>query len=108
MYSLYSPWDIRNCLFPQCALAGVTFPNYASKWIDIRKLFSNFYQTHGGNLSYMLTELGMEFEGREHCGLDDAKNIARIMSQLLSDGCVLQYNRFISKDIIDGVFKKKR
>ena len=50
----------------------------------------------------------MEFEGREHCGLDDAKNIARIMSQLLSDGCVLQYNRFISKDIIDGVFKKKR
>ncbi|XP_003383307.1 PREDICTED: 3'-5' exoribonuclease 1-like [Amphimedon queenslandica] len=99
------PWDIRECLFPQCALSKVSFPHYASKWIDARKLFSSFYQISSGNLANMLTQLGMSFEGREHSGLDDSKNIARIVSQLISDGCTLQYNRFISQDIISSIFK---
>ena len=97
---MYSPWDIRNCLFPQCVLVNVTFPIYAAKWIDIRKLFSSFYQTSSGNLSNMLSMLGLSFEGREHCGIDDSKNIARVVCQLIKDGCVLQYNRFISSDVI--------
>ena len=105
---LLSPWDIRNCLFPQCALAGVSFPEYMAKWVDIRKLFSSFYQIQGGNLSHMLSMLGMQFEGREHCGLDDARNIARIAAQLLRDGCGLQYNRFIPPDLISSIFTKKR
>ena len=54
----------------------------------------------------MLSMMGMKFEGREHCGLDDARNIAKITSQLLNDGCVLQYNRFISQEVIRSVFKR--
>ena len=103
-----SPWDIRNCLFPQCALANKVFPSYAAKWIDVRKLFGSFYQTNSGNLSYMLSQLGMEFEGREHCGMDDSRNIVRILRQLVLDGCVLHYNRFIPQDVISSVFKTKR
>jgi 3'-5' exoribonuclease 1 len=99
------PWDIKNCLFPQCALANVTFPSFASKWIDMRKLFSSFYQTPSGNLSNMLDMLGMSFEGREHNGMDDSRNIVRVLHQLIKDGCVLHYNRFISKDLIDSIFK---
>ena len=102
---IHSPWDIRECLFPQCALSKVPFPPYASKWIDARKLFSSFYQISSGNLGNMLTQLGMSFEGREHSGFDDSKNIARIVSQMISDGCSLQYNRFISQDIISSIFK---
>lgn len=37
------------------------------------------------NLSGMLTFLNMEFEGREHSGLDDSKNIARIVIKMLED-----------------------
>lgn len=33
----------------------------------------------------MLTYLGLEFEGREHSGIDDAKNIARIVRHLSLD-----------------------
>lgn len=43
----------------------------------------------------MLESLGLEFEGREHSGIDDAKNIARVVVQLVKDGCILKYNRFI-------------
>lgn len=103
--SFSSPWDIKNCLFPQCALLNISFPHYASKWIDVRKLFSSFYQTSSGNLSNMLTLLGMSFEGREHSGLDDSRNITKIMRQLIKDGAVLQYNRFISRDVIKSIFQ---
>lgn len=100
------PWDIKECLFPQCVLAKVSFPQYATKWIDVRKLFSSFYRIKSGNLSGMLEKLGLVFEGREHSGIDDTKNIARVLIQLIKDGCILKYNRFIPNDVIQQ-FKVK-
>jgi len=44
----------------------------------------------------------MEFEGREHCGMDDTRNIARIAIQLLRDGRVLHCN-----DTTNGVSTKR-
>ena len=52
------------------------------------------------NLSGMLENLGLTFEGREHSGIDDTKNIARVIVQLIKDGCILKYNRFISNDLL--------
>ena len=96
----HSPWDIKECLFPQCVFARVPFPKYASKWIDVRKLFASFYQIRSGNLSKMLQQLGMKFEGREHCGLHDTRNITRIIVQMITDGCILKYNRFMPDDAL--------
>lgn len=38
----------------------------------------------------MLTFFNMEFEGRQHSGLDDSKNIARIVIKMLEDRCELR------------------
>lgn len=40
----------------------------------------------------MLEILGLAFEGRQHCGLDDSKNIARIATNILEDGFTLNVN----------------
>ncbi|KAL0614125.1 3'-5' exoribonuclease 1 [Plecturocebus cupreus] len=40
----------------------------------------------------MLEKLGMDYDGRPHCGLDDSKNIARIAVRMLQDGCELRIN----------------
>nr|KAG5701593.1 hypothetical protein BaRGS_019282 [Batillaria attramentaria] len=61
-------------------------------WINIKKIFCNFYDSPRYNLETMLHRLGMEFEGRPHCGLDDSKNIARIAINLLQDGCTMKFN----------------
>ncbi len=81
----------------------------SKKWIDIRKIFSNKYGVRGG-ITTMLDTLGLRFEvnfvwifsqstymttlllfffsgflsskGRQHCGLDDARNIARIVARV--------------------------
>ena len=66
----------------------------------MRKIFGSFYQAATGNLATMLRNLDMEFEGREHCGRDDARNIARVMTRLIEDGCVLRYNRALSQQTV--------
>ena len=72
----------------------------------MRKLFSSFYQMKSGNLAKMLEYLGMQFEGREHCGLDDTRNIARVVVQMIRDGCILKYNRFMPQDVLNDFAKK--
>lgn len=81
-------------------LTKTTFPQFATKWIDVRKLFSSFFRVRSGNLSGMLESLGLRFEGREHSGIDDAKNIARVLVQLIRDGCIVKYNRFMPNDVL--------
>lgn len=43
-------------------------------------------------LTIMLEKLGMDYDGRPHSGLDDSKNIARIVVRMLQDGCELRIN----------------
>ena len=40
----------------------------------------------------MLANVGLEFEGRLHCGMDDARNLARILIRLMEDGAKPQMN----------------
>ena len=93
-----SVWDIAHCLYPQCVLSQVTFPLYATKWLDVRKLFASFYRIPKTNIEGMLAHLGKAFVGRQHCGHDDAMNIVTILQQLLEDGCILKYNQFLQPD----------
>ena len=88
----YSPWDIRSCLYPQCVLTSIPLPPYARGWIDMRKLFSKLYRLPKYNIGKMLEHLGMKFVGQQHSGIDDAKNICRIVCQMIQDGCSLTIN----------------
>jgi len=48
------------------------------------------------NIDGQLQALGLpSFEGRQHCGLDDARNIARILSELARRGNRLEPNAVI-------------
>ena len=80
-------------------------PNYLRRWINLKKAFpinqfdetkqsNNFTSsetiksckptTHG--MAHMLELMGLELEGRHHSGIDDAKNLARIVINLLESG----------------------
>ncbi|KAK7110273.1 3'-5' exoribonuclease 1-like [Littorina saxatilis] len=86
------PWDIQRFMSKQCEISKLPFPRWARRWINLRKAFCNFYDCKRLNLQHMLTNLGLQFEGRPHCGLDDSKNIARIVCHLLEDGCIFKVN----------------
>lgn len=40
----------------------------------------------------MIRDIGCEFQGRAHSGIDDARNIASIVQRLLADGAPITFN----------------
>jgi len=104
------PFDMGRFLFLQCTHLGMEFPHYGNCWVNIRKSFANYYKgdfyaksqttsTKLPGLNAMLTLVGLEFEGQPHSGLDDAKNIARVLLRLIADRAFVRVNE---KIIIKG------
>ncbi|NP_001018450.1 3'-5' exoribonuclease 1 [Danio rerio] len=94
MFLTDGSWDMGKFLHTQCKLSRIRYPQFARKWINIRKSYGNFYKVPRTQtkLICMLENLGMEYDGRPHCGLDDSRNIARIAIHMLKDGCQLRVN----------------
>lgn len=87
-------WDMSKFLNIQCRVSRIRYPQFARKWINIRKSYGNFYKVPRTQtkLNVMLEKLGLKYEGRPHSGLDDSRNIARIALRMLKDGCQLRVN----------------
>ena len=84
-----SPWDMGKFLPEQCTLSGILVPDYAGKWVNVRKHYRRYYKTPEGTpltLELILEGLGMSFEGRPHSGIDDARNIAKLLVKMVRDG----------------------
>ena len=87
------PWDIRDFIRKQCIASEIERPIYFYKWNNLRKTFKSFYKLKDQKrLNEMLEYLGMTFEGHEHCGLDDTRNITRIVRHMLTSDCYFKYN----------------
>jgi len=96
------PWDIRDFIQKQCVASDIERPKYFYAWLNLRKTFKYAFRLKNQKrLSEMLSHIGLEFEGREHCGLDDTRNIARIVQFLLENSVTLnkniEYNRALKQ-----------
>ena len=77
------PWDFHKFLYQETARKKLPFPSWATRWIDIRQRFQIVFGLESRiGVNDMLKSLGLEFEGRPHSGIDDARNIARITAAL--------------------------
>jgi inhibitor of KinA sporulation pathway (predicted exonuclease) len=75
----------RTQFLQDCAFHGVPYPfgeghfnvkDAFSKWLDVRRRFG---------LGEALTRLGLEFEGTQHRGIDDVRNIARVIRRVCEE-----------------------
>lgn len=83
-------WDLRQMLPAQCKLHGEAVPAEFLRWLNIKTLFEKVTGKPKTGMAGMLAELEMTLEGRHHCGLDDCRNIARILKELLRRGGDIQ------------------
>ncbi len=85
-------WDLKIMLPAQLELEGLArAPAPLRRWINIKKLFSSHYRnTHAGDMTGMLRALHLPLQGRHHSGIDDARNITRVLLRMIQDGCVCQ------------------
>ncbi|KEG14919.1 hypothetical protein DQ04_00261180 [Trypanosoma grayi] len=82
------PNDLREFMYQHSvSRQGIRFPSMFYQWIDVKRLFAHFFQCQQGKIKAMLDVLHCPFEGRLHSGIDDARNIARIVIRMLQVGC---------------------
>ncbi|KAI0963780.1 hypothetical protein AcW1_000758 [Taiwanofungus camphoratus] len=87
-------WDLRTMLPAQLALSAIDgvdpsgdlLPPY-NRFINIKDAYRKHYRLRYNNsMLAMLQGLKLELEGRHHSGIDDCKNILRIVRKMREDG----------------------
>ncbi|NXR02551.1 ERI2 exoribonuclease, partial [Sagittarius serpentarius] len=93
----WTDWDLGVCLQYECKRKQLQKPDILNSWIDLKATYRAFYNRKPKGLNGALQDLGIAFAGREHSGLDDSRNTARLAWRLICDGCVLQVTKSLDK-----------
>jgi len=84
-------WDLKTMWPKQAHVSKLPIPDVFRGWINIQKIFQNIYNIPRYGMMSMLQHLGLQHQGRHHSGIDDTKNIARIVVRLMEMGAVFNY-----------------
>ncbi|XP_077616663.1 ERI1 exoribonuclease 2 isoform X1 [Crocuta crocuta] len=93
----WSDWDLGVCLEYECKRKQLLKPVFLNCWIDLRVTYKIFYRRKPKGLHGALQEVGIEFLGREHSGLDDSRNTALLAWKMIRDGCLMKITRSLNK-----------
>jgi inhibitor of KinA sporulation pathway (predicted exonuclease) len=93
VFATDGPWDFKNFIFNGAILRdNVSFPTIFYEYIDIRTTFARMFNKGDSiKLDAMLKRMKLRFEGRPHCGFDDAVNIARLAVKMIENGCIFHF-----------------
>jgi inhibitor of KinA sporulation pathway (predicted exonuclease) len=75
-------WDLRTMMPKQCKYNKIAMPVVFKNYENIKDLFTNKYNTKPFGMKMMLEYLGIPLDGRHHSGIDDSRNIAKIMAAI--------------------------
>lgn len=76
-------WDLKSGLSINCDYLKLPYPDYLKRWINIKSYFQAIVGKKGSGMKYMLRELRLTLDGRHHSGIDDSRNIAKILRELV-------------------------
>eukprot|EP01102_Stenamoeba_stenopodia_P008713 TRINITY_DN2534_c0_g1_i1.p1 TRINITY_DN2534_c0_g1~~TRINITY_DN2534_c0_g1_i1.p1 ORF type:complete len:104 (+),score=5.89 TRINITY_DN2534_c0_g1_i1:408-719(+) len=77
-------WDLGKMLPLQCERENLTLPvTYKRGFVNVKKHFSVFYRTRMKGMDGMLKDLKLPLLGRHHSGIDDCRNITRILHRMM-------------------------
>ncbi|XP_064178511.1 ERI1 exoribonuclease 2 isoform X2 [Anguilla rostrata] len=93
----WSDWDLGVCLQYECKRKQICKPDIFNCWIDLRATYKLFYNRKPKGLNGALQDLGITFSGREHSGLDDARNTAHLAWRMITDGCLMKVTRSLDR-----------
>ena len=91
-------WDLKTMLPHQLKFettsetddADITIGSHLRQWCNVKYVYERFYrkqQKKAKGMLGMLNGLGMQLEGRHHSGIDDCRNIGRIVNEMVKQGC---------------------
>ncbi|KAG4161320.1 hypothetical protein ERO13_D01G047400v2 [Gossypium hirsutum] len=83
-------WDLKTKIPQQCEVSGIKLPPYFMEWINLKDVYLNFYGREARGMMSMMKQLEIPLLGCHHLGIDDSKNIARVLQRMLVDGALMQ------------------
>ncbi|CAM6072833.1 unnamed protein product [Sphagnum tenellum] len=98
----WSDWDCKVMLEMECKWKSLQKPPYFNRWINLKVPFRKFSGHMQTNLRGAVERLGLVWEGREHCGLDDARNTAYLALELVKKGIILKVTNSFKTYADDG------
>jgi len=81
-------WDLKTMLPAQMKLSGMKATPVVTRWCNIKICFKKLYQQKTRGMNDMLKFLGIPLDGKHHSGIDDCRNIAKIVVRMFRDGAV--------------------
>jgi len=82
-------WDLCQCLRKEAKYKNIILKDYFKRWINVKNIFCEYIgNKKPTGMDSMLKELGLKLEGRHHSGIDDARNITKIVDKLIQKGFV--------------------
>lgn len=99
LFASHGDWDFLTMLPNQCKTSHLQVPAALTRWMNVKVLYTNSEPAAGGGgrggdrsrggtkglgMAAMLAQLGLELRGRHHSGIDDTRNIARIVVELVT------------------------
>ena len=85
-------WDLSRMLPAQCRVTEPPIeevPAIYRQWHNIKNGYARITGRKRRGMARMLDELELGLEGRHHRGIDDCRNLARIVVALIGQGLVL-------------------
>ena len=75
-------WDLKIMLPQQCRHFNLLRRPYFHQWVNIKRVFQRVTGEKPKGMLFMLNHFGLELEGRHHSGIDDSRNITRVLVKL--------------------------
>ncbi|XBI11135.1 hypothetical protein VPH35_138251 [Triticum aestivum] len=97
-------WDLKTKVPEQCKVSKIKLPSYFMEWINLKDIYLNFYNRRATGMMTMMRELQIPIVGSHHLGMDDVKNITRVVQRMLADGSVIQITARRQPDTSDVKF----
>ncbi|TVU39574.1 hypothetical protein EJB05_13000, partial [Eragrostis curvula] len=85
----WGDWDCKTMLEFECRFKGIAKPAYFDRWVNLRVPFEAAFGPGRRNLQEAIREAGLQWIGRLHCGLDDARNTAYLLVELMRRGVAI-------------------
>lgn len=96
-------WDFLIQLRNECSRKKIRRPPFFNQWMDLKEVYSEkgtFKQKY--SFGDALLQSNLEFEGRPHSGLDDARMTAKLAAKMFKEGSILR----ITKDLNNGILNR--
>lgn len=79
-------WDLMKMAKIEYTNWNLTPPKEYLRFMNIKTMYTEFYNKKAGGMYGMLMDMGLTLDGRHHSGLDDSRNIGKIFEKLISEG----------------------